>query len=729
VLPRAKKVAYEPSAKSCEFELGEDSRKGIWNFLDDLTRVFSVGPTRNSPLEINVKFPSLPITRRENIVDIIHGVEVPDPYRWLEDGACAETRAWIAAQQEYATQFLRTPERERIRTRLAELTKIDAVGIPLERGGYYFFARRSADEQRAVICRRRGLDGTDETLIDANAMSTDHMLGAHIVNVSRDGSLMLYGVRRGGEDEYEIRVMEVESRRNLDDVLPRARYYGASWKHDRSGFFYATRVDRTPRIRFHLLGTAPSADREIQGAEFGREWYAAASVTFDGRYLVVAAGRRTARGNCNHVYVRRLDPEGPIVLVTGNVEAEFIPHYAPDALIILTDWNAPNRRVMRVDLANPSLDASREIVPERDARIESASTVGGRIAVNYLENVRSRICIFEADGTPKRELELPGAGTASGLSGRWDRTEAFFTFTAFNHAPAIYRYDVATGNHSVWWQFDAPNAHLDKYETRQVWYASKDGTRIPMYLFHRRGLGLDGSRPVLLTGYGGFGLSLHAAYSPSALMWAESDGVFAQANLRGGGEFGHRWHQAGRRENKQNVFDDFIAAAEWLIANGYTRPSKLAIRGGSNGGLLVGAAMTQRPEIFRVVVCSRPVLDMMRKHLNEVGRINAGEYGSPEDPKQFNYLLAYSPYQNVHDGTRYPSVMFITGDLDSRVDPMQARKMCAALQRASASRENPVVLHYRPEAGHIPGLPLDATIDEGADILTFLAGELGFEIR
>ncbi len=675
-----------------------------------------------------MKIPSPPITGRDNVIDVIHGVEVPDPYRWLEDGNSPETRAWIGAQQEYAASFLRTPAREKVRDRLAELTKIDAVGIPFERRGYYFYARRSADEQRAVICRRQGLDGPDEVLIDANSMSPDRMLGVHIVTVSRDGSLMLYGVRRGGEDEQEIRAMEVESRRHLDDALPRARYYGASWKHDRSGFFYATRVDRAPRIRFHRLGTAVTADREILGADLGQEWYAAASATFDGRYLLVAAGKRTKRGNCNRLYVQRLDPEGQIVLVTGNIEAEFIPHYAPDSLIVLTDWNAPNRRVMRMDLASPSLEASREIVPEGAARIESVSTVGARIAVNYLENVRSRIRIFEADGTPVREVELPGAGTASRLFGRWDRTESFFAFSSFNHAPAIYRYDVATDECSVWWQFDAPNAHLDQYETRQIWYGSKDGTRIPMYLFHRRGLELDGARPVLLTGYGGFNLSLPAAYSPSALMWAESDGVFAQANLRGGGEFGAQWHQAGRRERKQNVFDDFIAAAEWLIANRYTSSSKLAIRGGSNGGLLVGAALTQRPELFQAVICSRPVLDMMRKHLNEVGRINAGEYGSPEDPAMFKYLLAYSPYHNVHRGTRYPSVIFVTGDLDSRVDPMQARKMCAALQWATAAHENPILLHYQSEAGHMPGLPIDAAIDEGADVLAFLANEIGFEL-
>jgi prolyl oligopeptidase len=673
------------------------------------------------------EIPPPPVARRENLVDIIHGVEVRDPYRWLEDGNSPETRAWIAAQQEYTASFLRTSARENIRDRLAGLTKIDIVGIPFERHGYYFYARRSADEQRAVICRRRGLDGPDEVLVDANSMSVDHMLGVHIVSVSRDGSLMLYGVRRGGEDEYEIRAMEVESRRPLDDSLPRARYSGASWKHDRSGFFYTTRLDRIPRIRFHRLGAPDAADREILGADFGQEWYAGAYVTFDGRYLVVAAGRRTARGNCNHLYFQRLDPEGPIVLVTGNIEAEFIPRYAPDSLIVLTNWNAPHRRVIKVDLASPSLEASREIVPEGDARIESVSTIGGRIAVNYLENVRSRIRIFEADGTPVRELELPGAGTATGLSGRWDRTEGFFAFTSFDHAPTIYRYDVATDDRGGWWQFDAPNAHLDQYETRQIWYASKDGTRIPMYLFHRRGLELDGARPVLLTGYGGFNLSLPAAYSPSALMWAESGGVFAQANLRGGGEFGAQWHQAGRRVRKQNVFDDFLAAAEWLIANGYTSPSKLAIRGGSNGGLLVGAAMTQRPDLFRAVICSRPVLDMMRYHLNEVGPIIVSEYGSPEDPEMFKYLLAYSPYHNVHEGTHYPSVMFVTGDLDSRVDPMQARKMCAALQWATESHENPILLHYRSEAGHMPGLPIDLAIDEGADALAFLALEVGFE--
>jgi prolyl oligopeptidase len=675
-----------------------------------------------------VTIPPPPFARRDNIIDILHGIEVADPYRWLEDGASAETRAWIATQQEYTAQFLQTPARERIRRRLADLTKIDAVGIPLERSGNYFFASRSADQQRAVICRRHGLNGPDEVLIDANSMSADHMLGVHVVNVSHDGSLMLYGVRRGGEDEREIRAIEVETRRELADRLPRARYFGASWKPDKSGFYYATRIDRSARIRFHRLGTSPAEDCEILGGGLGQDRWASAYATYDGRYLLISVGGRSARGDSHQLYVQRLAPEGPIVPVTGDIEAEFVPSYAADCLIVLTDWNAPNRRVIGIDLANIARNAWQEVIPEGDSRIETASAVGGKIAVNYLENVRSRIRVYERDGTPIREIELPGAGTAGGLYGRWDRNETFLAFTAFNHPPAIYRYDVATGESGVWWKFEAPHTDLSQYETKQIWYASKDGTRIPMYLFQRRGLELDGVRPVLLTGYGGFNLSLPAAYSAIALMWVESGGVFAQASLRGGGEFGERWHQGGRRENKQNVFDDFIAAAEWLIANRYTRPSKLAIRGGSNGGLLVGAAMTQRPELFRAVVCSRPVLDMMRKHLNDIGRVTAAEYGSAEDPSEFKYLLRYSPYHNVHDDTRYPSIMFVTGDLDSRVDPMQARKMCAALQCGAAAREHPVLLHYRAEAGHMPGLPLDAAIDEGADVLTYLSHQLGFEL-
>ncbi|HEY6298379.1 MAG TPA: prolyl oligopeptidase family serine peptidase [Candidatus Binatus sp.] len=671
------------------------------------------------------QFQPPPTTRRGDFREILHGVEVPDPYRWLEDGAAPETRAWLSAQKEYARPFLDTPIRERIRARLAESMKIDAMGFPIERKGYYFYARRRAGEQHAAICRRHGLNGQEEILVDANTMSADQMTGVHIVGISRDGSVLAYGVRHGGEDEFSINLMDVASRRDLSDQLPRARYNNASWKHDGRGFYYAVRTDQGPRIRFHRMGTGISEDREIIGSDWGPERWAGAFVSDNGRYLMIGSGYRTAStksGDRNDPYFQRLDPEGEIIPIADDLDAFSTGSDAGDAFIMLTNWQAPRRRVIRVEFANPSRENWREIIPEGPATIESVATVGGKLVVASLEEVRSRVRVFEPDGTFVREVELPGAGTAAGFTGRWERSESFFYFSSFDHAPTIYRYDLATGERDVWWrQQNIPD--LAQFELRQVWYPSKDGTRIPMYLFHKRGLVLDSARPTLLTGYGGYNLSMLPAYSTMAMVWAEAGGVFASANIRGGGEFGEEWHQAGRRERKQNVFDDFIAAAEWLVANRYTQSSKLAISGGSNGGLLVGAALTQRPDLFRAVICHRPVLDMMRHHKDPLGPYWIGEYGCADDPKDFRYLLAYSPYHNVRGGTRYPAVMFVTGDSDTRCDPMHARKMAAMLQSATASK-HPIVLHYRAEAGHMATLPMDATIDELADQLAFLSREL-----
>ncbi len=674
-----------------------------------------------------------PETRREDLRETIHGVEVADPYRWLEDGRSAETRAWIVAQQEYAAPFLNLPERERIRRRIAELLKIDAVGFPIERHGWYFFSRRRAEQQRSAICRRHGPDGEDEVLIDANSMSADHMVGVHIAGLSRDGSVMLYGVRHGGEDECSIRAMEIASRRDLPEVLPRARYDAASWKHDNSGFYYAIRIDQGPRIRFHRLGSEVAEDREIFGAGLGPEKWAAMRVSDDGRYLLIYVGYRTdstESGDRGELYFQRIHrdggPEGEIITLVDGIDATFGGSDAGDAFIMLTNWKAPNRRVLRVEFANPSRDAWREIIPEGPSTIESVATVGGKLVVTYIEDVRTRVRVFEPDGTYLHDIEMPGAGTAAGFWGRWERSETFYAFSSFSRPPAIYRYDLATRARHVWWRHEGA-IDPDQFETRQVWYASKDGTRIPMYLFHRRGLALDGARPTLLTGYGGYNLSPLPSYSSMAIGWAEAGGVFALANLRGGGEFGERWHQAGRREKKQNVFDDFIAAAEWLVANSYSKPAKLAILGGSNGGLLVGAAMTQRPDLYRAVICHRPLLDMLRHHKHPLGPYWIGEYGCADDPAQFRYLFAYSPYHNVRPGTRYPAAMFVTGDSDTRCDPMHARKMAAALQFATAS-DYPILLHYRAEAGHLATLPVDATIDEITDQLAFLFRELGVSI-
>jgi prolyl oligopeptidase len=667
----------------------------------------------------------VPNTRREDVRDLIHGVEVSDPYRWLEDGASAETRAWIAAQQQYSAPFLKTRERERIHRRLTELMKIEAVGIPIERRDQYFFLRRNADQQQNVICRQRGLDGPDEVLIDPNEMSPGHNVSVDILDVTPDGALLAYAVRRGGEDEHEIRVMDVASRHDVPNARPNARrIQNLSLRDDNSGFYYFIWTDKNSLARFHHLASETITDETVFATTPDRG--ISVHVSDDGRYVVITV-IRGAGGSSSEIYFGRIDSGRPVTPVVNDLDATFMPTYVGDALVVRTNWEAPNWRVLRVDLNNPGRAAWREIIPESDAPMQSLSAIGGKLLVTYLENVRSRVSVFEPDGTFVRHIELPGPGTAGPLSGNWEHSETFFSFASFNIPQTIYRYDVSSGALGTWWREDV-SADFGAFEFHQVWYPSKDGTRIPMFLFHRRGVDLDCAQPTLLVGYGGFNESYSPFYWPQALAWVEAGGVFAVANLRGGGEFGEQWHRAGQREKKQNVFDDFIAAAEWLIANRYTNPARLAAMGASNGGLLVGAALTQRPDLFRAIICWAPLLDMIRYHLHPLGPFWISEFGSSADPKQFVYLRAYSPYHNVRKDTHYPAVMFVTGDADTRCDPMHARKMVAALQWASASQEWPILLHHRTEAGHITALPIDATIDETADQLAFLFRELGVTV-
>ncbi len=662
-----------------------------------------------------------PPTRREDVREIIHGVEVADPYRWLEDGASAETREWIAAQQKYNAPFRDTPERDRLRARFAQLMKIDGLGIPIERNGQYFYAHRITDQQQPVICRRPGLNGPEEVLIDPNTMSADHLTSVEILDITRDGALLAYGVRRGGEDEQEIRVRDVVSRRDLPDTLPRDRYYGCfSWRQDGRGFYYSYFSGEKPCLRFHRLAADPSTDEEI--FETIPDRLISPFVSDDGRYLIIIVFR-SAGLSLTDIYFQRIGSDEPIRPLVTELEAAFVPGYVGEALIVRTNWEAPNWRAIRIDLNNPGRASWREIIPEGPWRMESLSAIGGKLLVTYLENVHSRVCVFEADGTYVRDIDLPSAGTAGPLWGRWHRGESFFSFATFNTPPIIYRYDVTSDELNEWWREEVP-ADFSALTFHQVWYNSKDGTRVPMYLFHRRDADIDGSRPALLTGYGGFDASYSPFYWPLVLAWVEAGGIFALANLRGGGEFGEQWHRAGKLDKKQNVFDDFIASAQWLTENRYTNPDRLAVIGASNGGLLVGAVLTQNPELFRAVICGAPLLDMIRYHKHPLARFWIPEYGSSDDPEQFAYLRAYSPYHNVRKGKRYPAVMFVTGDADTRVDPMHARKMAAALQWASASDDRPILLYYRAAAGHIGALPIDAAIEEAADQLAFLFREL-----
>lgn len=665
-----------------------------------------------------------PKTRTDGVTEVLHGVEIVDPYRWLEDKNSPETRAWIDVQNEHARSIIGSlPGRERLKQRLGELLKIDETGIPQERNGRYFFSKRLANQDLASLYQRKGAGGKDEVLIDPHALSPDRTTSVELLDVSKDGTLMAYGVRQGGEDEVEIRLLDVDTRKELPDRFPRGRYNDVSFKPDKSGFYYSHYGADGLRIHYHPLGTDPTGDREVFGEGLGKDKIVTANLSEDGRYLLLHVFHGSA-GTRSEIYYQDVARQGPIVPIVNDLDARFIGQVAGDRLILQTTWKAPKGRILAVDLKNPARDRWREIVPESKANLEGVSLAGGRLLVHYLENVQSRLKVFDPDGRHVRDIALPAIGSVGTVVGRWGSQEAFVDFSSFHIPATIYRYDVAKSTQEVWARRKVPIAS-EKFEVKQVWYESKDKTRVPMFLVHSRGNRLGGSNPALLTAYGGFAVSRTPAFSPNAAVWVEHGGVYAVANLRGGGEFGEEWHQAGMLEKKQNVFDDFIAAAGWLIQNGYTKPSRLAISGGSNGGLLVGAAFTQRPELFQAVVCSYPLLDMIRYQKFLVARFWVPEYGSSENPGQFPYLYAYSPYHRVKPDTKYPAVLFVSGDADTRVDPLHARKMTALLQSATGS-DRPVLLRYDTKSGHISGArPVSLRIEDLTDQLSFLFWQLG----
>jgi prolyl oligopeptidase len=671
-------------------------------------------------------FPSPPpATRQDSVKEVIHGVEIIDPYRWLEDQESSETRQWIDAQNRYAHRLLDSlPSRERLEKRLTSLVQINRLRSPVERNGRYFIFKKRATDDLWTLFIRKGLHGEDQILIDPHALSSDHTTDISLEDVSRDGTLMVYGVRRGGEDETELRVMDVDSRKDYPDTLPRGLYYGISLKPDNSGFYY-THVKRGSgtQVYYHALGNTFAVDEEIFGKGYGGDAWVSGTVSENGRYLTLQVQYGWTRTD---VFVKNIERRGPITQIVKGVDATFFPWFAGDVLTMQTNWNASNGRIVALDPEKPGAADWREIVPSGPDAISEFAPVGGKLVVHYVHNVSSVLKVYTLEGRALGEIALPGLGTASGLSGRWENNELFFDFMSFTIPRTTYRHTMNDGVSEVWSRDEVPFVP-DKYEVRQVWYSSKDGTRVPMFLVYTKGLKLDGRRPTLLYGYGGFNVSLTPSFSSMVAAWLEEGGMYALANIRGGGEFGEAWHRAGMLDKKQNVFDDFIAAAEWLISNRYTDPSRLAIRGGSNGGLLVGAALTQRPDIFQAVLCEFPDLDMVGyyrfKNINVPALL---EYGNASDPEQFKYLYAYSPYQRVTGGIKYPAVLLMTGDADTRVPPLQARKMTARLQSASASGR-PVLLLYDTKAGHSGGRPQKKFIEDAALELAFLCWQVGIE--
>jgi len=664
----------------------------------------------------------LPKTRRDNVEETIHGVKIVDPYRWLEDGQNTETKEWIKVQNQHTQAIIDSlPGREKLRQRITELMRIDHLSMPHVRRGRYFFHKRLANQELSVICLRKGLDGEDTVLIDPHPMSPDHTTIVGMWDISEDGTLMAYTVREGGQDEVTVRFLDVDKLKDLPDRLPKARYTGFSLKPDKSGCFYVRHDANGPRLYYHRMGADSGSDVEIFGKKYGPGKIIWTNLAEDGRYLLITVWHGSAAMK-SEIYYQDVANNGPILPVVNDVNARFSGRIVDDHLFLQTNWEAPNGRIFRVDLDNPARERWREVIPAGTAVIRGFSLAGGRLFVNYTDNVSSRVEVFEPDGRHVRGIELPAIGSASGPNGRWKSNEAFFGFSSFHIPSTTYRYDVRKGSKKLWWRADVP-IQSRLFEVKQVWYESKDGTKVPMFVVHAKGIKPDGNNPTLLTGYGGFNASLTPGFSITATLWIEAGGVFARPNLRGGGEFGEQWHKAGMRGKKQNVFDDFITAAEWLIANGYTNPAKLAISGGSNGGLLVGAALTQRPDLFRAVVCIYPLLDMVRYHKFLVAKFWVSEYGSSQDPDQFKYLHAYSPYHRVKAGTKYPAVLFITGDLDTRVDPLHARKMAALLQSATTS-DRAVLLRYFTKAGHSGGRPMSKRIDDMVDEFSFLFWQL-----
>lgn len=663
-----------------------------------------------------------PETAEEPIFDTLHGQEIIDPYRWLEDQQSPRTRAWIEAQNSYTNMLLGDlPMRDSLRARFTDLMRRTGVSKPVTRRNRLFYAKRLADQELSAIYMRQGAHGEETLLVDPTPLSDDGTVSVSMVDINLDGTLLAYGVRQGGADETEIHFLQVDSLEPHPTVLPTAVYFGVVMAANGKGVYYSKRLeDGTARLYYHRFGTDPAGDRVLFGEGFGPEKGISVGRSEDNRWLIISVWRG---GNRNDVYYKDMAVSGPVQPLVTGLDAMFDVSIADGQIYVSTNWKAPNRRLMVGSLDEPNVESWRDLIPEDEAVMSGFDLVGGMLSIRWQKDMVSFSRIYDLEGNFVRELESPMIGTMGLPSGRWDNPYAYYTFQSYAMPRTIYRYNIETGVAEVWHE---PDLQIDaeSMQVKQVWYNSKDGTRIPMFVVHRRGLELDGNRPTVIYGYGGFSVSTRPWFSTSVVAWTEFGGVYAYPALRGGGEYGEEWHRAGMRENKQNTFDDLYAAAEWLIANNYTSSERLACYGGSNGGLLVGAALTQRPELFQAIVCTYPLLDMIRYHKLLMGPYWVGEYGSSDNPEEFEILLDYSPYHNVRESVEYPSVLFVTGDHDTRVDPMHARKMTARVQKATTSRL-PVLLRYEERAGHSGGMPMSAKIEERVDVYSYLMWQLG----
>ncbi|WP_013325238.1 prolyl oligopeptidase family serine peptidase [Gloeothece verrucosa] len=675
-----------------------------------------------------------PLARKDNQVDSYHGVEVSDPYRWLEDPDSEETRAWVEAENQVTFAYLaQISARDQIKERLTKLWDYEKYSVPFKQGERYFYFKNDGLQNQSVLYTLQSLDDTPRVLLDPNTFSEDGTVALSGLAVSENGNLLAYGLSTSGSDWIEWKVKDIESGEDLADHLKWVKFSGAAWTHDNQGFFYSrynepnekTKLEDLnyfQKLYYHRLGTPQSEDLLIYERRDQKEWGFNGGVTEDGRYLIISVWKGTEQKNL--IFYKDLqNAEANVIELINEFEANYsVIDHEGSIFWLQTDLMAPKGRVIAIDINNPDKNHWQEIIPETEDTLQSVGLLNNQFVVEYLKDAHSSIKIFNLDGSLVREVELPGLGSVGGFNGKRYDTETFYMFTGFTMPSTIYRYDLISGKSTL---FRQPQVDFnpDDYVTEQVFYSSKDGTKIPMFITHKKGLVLDGNNPTYLYAYGGFNVSITPNFSVSNVVWMEMGGVYAVPNLRGGGEYGEEWHQAGMKLKKQTVFEDFIAAAEWLIENNYTSSEKLAIGGGSNGGLLVGACMTQRPDLFAAALPSVGVMDMLRFHKFTIGWAWCSEYGSPENEEEFKVLYAYSPLHNLKPGTTYPSTMITTADHDDRVVPAHSFKFAAALQ-ASHQGENPVLIRIETKAGHGAGKPTAKMIEEVADKWAFLAATL-----
>ncbi|REJ72312.1 MAG: S9 family peptidase [Planctomycetota bacterium] len=685
-----------------------------------------------------------PVSERVEHYDDYHGTRVHDPYRWLEDDVrnSEKVAEWVEQQNEVTFGYLaEIPERESIKDRLTELFDFEKYGAPFKAGGRYYFHKNDGLQNQYVLYVQDSLDDEPRVLIDPNEWSDDGTVALSGLSFSDDGRYLAYGVQEAGSDWRVWRIMEIGSGRVLEDELRWIKFNTPDWTPDGNGFFYSRfpepeegadfqSLNLNQQVYYHRVGRDQADDALVFHRPDQPEWGFYCTVTEDGRYLIITVSKGT--DDKYRIFYRDLDEPyaAPVPLIdTFEHEFSFIGNDGP-VFYFKTDLDAPLKRVIAIDSrtadAGSAVPPYEEVIPQGTEAVTDVTLVGNLFLVESLKDAATRVAIHAMDGRHLRNIEFPGIGTATGFGGRRTDSETFFSFTSFTTPTSTYRYDLATNETTLLNRADVEFSP-DDYQVDQIFYESKDGTRVPMFIAHRKGIELDGSNPTLLYGYGGFNIPLTPSFSTSRLLWMEMGGVFAMPNLRGGGEYGEEWHRAGTKLLKQNVFDDFIAAAEWLIDNGYTRPEKLAIQGGSNGGLLVGACMTQRPELFGACLPAVGVMDMLRFHQFTAGRYWVDDYGSADDPEEFAVLFSYSPYHNLQPGTSYPATLISTADTDDRVVPGHSFKFAAALQHAHAG-DAPVLIRIETKAGHGSGKPTDKIIEELADQWAFLVENLKMEI-